>query len=96
MKIERPEEDDEEEKFENIKDGATPMKDRTGTLAGPPLADQFDEDEDPPFDDAGQAAAKSSNGGRKTQTSQYKCNNGKMWMNILASEQRGKGTNVHT
>ena len=53
MKIERPEEDDEEEKFENIKEGATPMKDRAGTLAGPPLADQFDEDEDPPFDDAG-------------------------------------------
>ena len=46
-------EDDEEEKFQNIKEGAPEMKDRTGTLAGPPLADQFEDDEDPPFTDEG-------------------------------------------
>ena len=39
VKMAAPEEDDEEEKFESIKDDAPAMKDRTGTLAGPPLAD---------------------------------------------------------
>ena len=87
----------EEEKFEG-KEGENKLE-RHGTVMGPPLADQFDEDEGPDFTEEGMAAANSksaSNGGRKTLTSQYKCNNGKMKMGILASEQRGKGTNVHT
>ena len=39
-------EDDEEEKF-NMKDGER-MKDRHGTVAGPPLEDQFGEDDPGP------------------------------------------------
>lgn len=38
----------------------------------------------------------SKSGGRKTLTSMYKCNTGKMVMTIMGSETRGKGTNVHT
>jgi len=32
-------EEDKEDDFENLKDGAPELKDRTGTMAGPPLAD---------------------------------------------------------
>ena len=88
--------EDEEEKTEG-REGQNKFE-RHGTMAGAPLADQFDEDEGPDFTEEGMANAnsKSANGGRKTLTSQYKCNTGKMKMTILASEQRGKGTNVHT
>ena len=35
-----PEEDEEESKqFDSLKENAPDLKDRTGTLAGPPLAD---------------------------------------------------------
>lgn len=87
-------EEDEEEKFNS----GPAMKDRHGTLAGPPLPDQFEDEDGPDFSDEAISKGQETKaaGGRKTLTSQYKCNTGKMTMTILGSEQRGKGTNVHT
>jgi hypothetical protein len=77
--------EDEEEKYDEP--GSATKFDRHGTVAGAPLADQFDEDEGPDFSEEGMANSNpKSSGGRKTLTSQYKCNNGKMVMSILASE----------